>query len=223
VRTSKQLWVGILATSLGCALPGNAQDQLRPRLNWTSADAPCAKYDDLRKPVLGDIGVRLDVAEPWASAFRSALRFWNTVLAANLFEDTHLITCAVRIIDGGPDILDHATVARSHIPDWAGFQGKIAVSSEAAKHMSTSEMYGTAVHEIGHLLGLKHNRNCRSVMYFLNVNGTEALDHEDILELRKHHQLRQGIAAIRFQPIEVIQSGVLSKPNARDVDRGLVD
>jgi len=84
-------------------------------------------------------------------------------------------------------------------------------------------MYGTAVHEIGHLLGLKHNRNCRSVMYFLNVNGTEALDRDDILELRKHHQLRPGIEATGFQPIGVIQSGVLSKPNARDVDRGLVD
>jgi len=192
-------------------------------MNWTSADAPCAKYDDLRNPALGDIGVRLDAAEPWAGAFRSALLFWNTVLAANLFEDTDLNTCAVRIVDGGPDILDHATAARSHIPDWAGFQGKIAVSPEAAKHMSRSEMYGTAVHEIGHLFGLKHNRNCRSVMYFLNVNGTEALDHDDILELRKHHQLRPGIAAAGFQPIEVIQSSVVSKPNARHVDRGLID
>jgi len=40
---------------------------------------------------------------------------------------------------------------------------------------------------------------------------------------RKHYQLRPGIAATGLQPIEVIQSGVLSKPNARDVDRGLVD
>src|SRR5579871_3928458 len=118
MRKSKQLLVSVLATCLGCASAGIEQDKERPRLNWTNADAPCAKYDDLRNRVLGDIGVKLDAAEPWADAFQSALRFWNTVLAVNLFEDADLNTCAVRIVEGGPDILDHAIAARSHIPDW---------------------------------------------------------------------------------------------------------
>ena len=214
---------GILATWLGCASPATTQAEEKPLWNWTSADAPCAKYDDLLKPVLGDIGVRLDAAEPWLGAFHWALSIWITVLAANFHEDTDLNTCAVRIIEGGPNILDHAVVARSQIPDWAGFQGKIAVSPEAAKHMSRSEMYGTAVHEIGHILGLKHNPSCRSVMYFLNVNGSEALDREDILELRKHHQLRPAIAATGFRPIRVIQSNIAPKPEARAVDRAGVD
>lgn len=186
---------GILATWLGCASPAKTQAEEKPRWNWTSADAPCAKYDDLLKPVLGDIGVRFDAGEAWAGAFRWAIGFWNTVLAANLHEDKDLNTCAVRIIEGGPNILDHTVVARSQIPDWTGFQGKIAVSPEAAKHMSRSEMYGTAVHEIGHILGLKHNPSCGSVMYFLNVDGSDALDRDDILELRKHHQLRPAVEA----------------------------
>ena len=220
---SKRLMTGILATWLGCASPAKTQAEEKPRWNWTSADAPCANYDDLLRPVLGDIGVRFDAAEPWAGAFRWALSFWNTVLASNLHEDKDLNTCAVRIIEGGPDILDHTVVARSQIPDWAGFQGKIAVSPEAAKHMSRSEMYGTAVHEIGHILGLKHNPSCRSVMYFLNVAGSEALDRDDILELRKHHQLRPAVAATGFQPIQVIQPDIASKPEARDVGLALVD
>lgn len=86
-----------------------------------------------------------------------------------------------------------------------------AVSPEAAEHMGRSEMYSTAVHNIGHRFGLKHNANCRSVMYFLNVNGSEALDRKDILELRNHHQLRPAIAATGFRPIQVIQSDIASK------------
>ena len=223
VGKSKALMTGILATWLGCATQAITQAQEKSRLNWTSADAPCAKYDDLLKPVLGDIGVRFDAGEPWAGAFRWALGFWNTVLATNLHEDKDLNTCSVRIIEGGSNILDHTVVARSQIPDWARFQGKIAVSPEAAKHMSRSEMYGTAVHEIGHILGLKHNPSCRSVMYFLNVDGSEALDRDDILELRKHHQLRPAIAATGFRPIRVIQSDIASKPEARAVDRAGID
>jgi hypothetical protein len=46
-----------------------------------------------------------------------------------------------------------------------------------------------AVHELGHMLGLKHNASSRSVMYFLDVNGTEVLDSEDILDLGSHHKL----------------------------------
>ena len=215
---TKSILTGILATWLGCASPADIEAPKNPRLNWTSAEAPCAKYSDSLRPVLGDIGVRLDAAEPWADAFRSALSFWNTVLASNFYEETDLNICAVRIIEGGPDILDHTVVARSQIPDWADFRGQIAVSPEAAKHMSRFEMYGTAVHEIGHILGLKHNPSCRSVMYFLNVNGSEALDRKDIAELRKHHQLRPAIAATGFRPILVIQSDSASKPETRAID-----
>jgi hypothetical protein len=223
VRNSKRLLIGVFVTWAVCAAPAIPQAAEKPRLNWTSADAPCANYNDLLKPVLGNIGFRLDAAEPWAGAFRWALSFWNTVLAVNFHEDTDLNTCALRIIEGGPDILDHTVVARSQIPDWADFRGQIAVSPEAAKHMSRSEMYGTAVHEIGHMLGLKHNPSCRSVMYFLNVNGSEALDRKDISELRQHHQLRPAIAATGFRPILVIQSDSASKPEPRAVDRAFVN
>ncbi len=154
--------------------------------------------------MLGDIGVKIDAAEPWAAAFRRALRFWNTVLAANFHEETNLDSCAIRIMDEGPEILNHAMVARSQLAEWDNFRGKIAVSPVAAKIMSRAEMYGAAVHELGHLLGLKHNASSQSVMYFLNVNGTEVLDRKDILELSTHHKLRAAAVPTDFLSIKVV-------------------
>jgi len=169
-------------------------------VNWASADAPCAKYDDLRNPVLGDIGVKIDAADPWADGFRRALHFWNAVLAANFHEETNLNACAVRVVNGGSDILSKAMVARSQLTEWDNFRGKIAVNPGTARALSSGEMYGTAVHEFGHLLGLKHNASSRSVMYFLNVNGSEVLDREDILDLSARHKLRAAVVPTGFPP-----------------------
>jgi hypothetical protein len=186
---SKTFVAGVFAVWLGFAAQITAGAEEKPQSNWTSADEPCAKYDDMRRPVLGDIGVKIDANEPWADAFRKALGFWNTVLVANFHEESNLSACAIRIINGGPDILNGRMVARSQLTGRANFHGKIAVSPRAATAMSSDEMYGAAVHELGHMLGLKHNASSRSVMYFLNVNGTEVLDSKDILDLSSHHKL----------------------------------
>jgi len=193
---------------LGCALQVTAGAQQTPPANWTSTDAPCAKFDDLRKPVLGDIGVKIDATEPWASGFRRALGFWNTVLAAKFHEETNLDTCAVRIVNAGPDILNGAMVARSQLTEWDNFRGKIAVNPGAAKTMSSAEMYGTAVHEFGHMLGLKHNASSESVMYFLNVTGTEVLDRKDILDLSTLHKLRMAAVPTDFLSLKVFLTAV---------------
>jgi len=195
VSKSQQLLAAAFAVSFGCAWQATARAQEPPRSNWTTSDAPCAKYNDLRKPVLGEIGVKIDAAEPWVDGFRRALRFWNTVLAANFHEETNLEACAVRIVNAGPDILNNAIVARSQLTEWGNFHGKIAVSPGAASAMSSAQVYGVAVHELGHMLGLKHNASSQSVMYFLNVNGTEALDRNDILDLGTRHELRVAFFA----------------------------
>jgi hypothetical protein len=197
LKRSVELLIGLLWVCLG-----SAQDSLPS--NWTSADTPCAKYDDLRNPVLGNIGVKIDAVEPWANGFRRALSFWNSVLPANFHEETDLNTCAVRIINGGPDILSRVLIARSQLTDRDNFRGMIAVRPEAARELSGAEIYGAAVHEFGHMLGLKHNGSRHSVMYFLDVNGTEILDDKDILELGKHHELRQAIASTGLPPAQVI-------------------
>jgi hypothetical protein len=205
--TSKRLFAGVLAAWLGCAsqVTIGQRVQEKPQVNWTSSDAPCANYDDMRNPILGNIGVRIDATEPWADGFRRALMFWNTVLAANFHEETNLNACTVRIIDGGPEILNKVIVARSQVTEQDNFRGKIAVSPRAAKSLSSAELYAAAVHELGHMLGLKHNASSKSIMYFFDVNGTEVLDRKDILDLSTHHKLRPAIISTGFLPIKVVQ------------------
>jgi hypothetical protein len=110
---------------------------VKPKSNRTSADEPCAKYDDLRKPPLGEIGVKIDATGPWSDGFRGALSLWNTVLVASFHEETNLNACAIRVING-PDIVNNGVIARSQL---IGRDGKIAVSPEAAKAMSRAEIY----------------------------------------------------------------------------------
>jgi hypothetical protein len=124
----KRFFAGVIAMWLGCAwqVPSRAAEDRRS--NWSSVDALCAKvdalcakYDSLRKFLLGSIGVRIDVDGPWADGFRRALTFWNTVLAVNFHEERDLSACSVRIINGGPDILNRTIVARAQVTEWATF------------------------------------------------------------------------------------------------------
>ena len=56
--------------------------------------------------------------------------------------------------------------------------------------------------EIGHVLGLQHNANATSVMYFLNLEGVDWLDPTDLAALATHHKLR---FAILDKPIKLTQ------------------
>jgi Matrixin len=199
---SKQCLIGVLGIWLACASPVTILAQERKPRNWTSTDAPCVKYDDLRNDVLDNVGVKIDATDAWADAFRRALSFWNTVLAANFHEETSLSACAIKVMNGSPHILNKAIVARSQLIEWDNFRGQIAVSPAAAKALGSAAMYGTAVHEIGHMLGLKHSLSNHSVMYILNIDGTEGLDSKDLLDLSACHKLRPTVISSGFLPIQ---------------------
>lgn len=212
-----------MALWLGCTSQVSSHAQGRPGSNWTSADAPCAKYDDLRKTDLGDIGVKIDAVSPWADTFRRAISFWNTVLDANFHEQTDLNACAVRIINGSDELLEGNIIARSQFPTRDKFRGMIAVWPNAASSLSFDEMYATAIHELGHILGLVHNPNPCSVMYHVDVDGTAVLDSKDTGELLKHHKLRPNIlsmndlavASVRRENIRLDQRSHSRKPERR--------
>lgn len=186
----KLILAGVAAVWLNCGSLTSTHELEIQRSNWSSAETPCANYDKLRNAVLGNIGVKIDVAGSWADGFRRALAFWNSVLLANFHEEADLGDCSIRIVNGASGLLNHAVVARSQITAWSNFRGKICVSAAAAKELNRAEIYGIAVHELGHMLGLKHNADIHSVMYFLNVDGSEVLDSEDLLDLSRKHALR---------------------------------
>ena len=202
VRTEK-LFASLLAACLGCAVPLTAGAQ--PRTNWSNGDAACARYNDLRGRVLGNIGIKIDTSGPWATAFRRAIAFWNGVLVANFREETDLGACAVRVIDGDRDILHDGIVARAQIPEWRDFRGKIAVRPALANQLSSTEIYGIAVHELGHLLGLRHNPSPESVMYFFDVNGDEVLDVHDLVALSRRHKVRPSVFSAGYLAVQVFQ------------------
>ncbi len=157
-------------------------------LNWTGSFDPCSRRFELLKHTHMNVGVRLSTSKPaLAREFGRAMDFWSSVIDMSWYED-QTSSCSLQLVDGTSSILINATIARSQFTDWGNFQGWIAFDPNAP--LSNSGMYLTAVHEIGHILGLKHNRNRNSVMYYLDLREREVLDRSDLAALAAHHKLR---------------------------------
>jgi predicted Zn-dependent protease len=138
-----------------------------------------------------DLGVRFDTTNPnIAVAFRRALVFWSNVLDMSYHEDASS-DCALALVDGTPEVLNATqNVARSQFADLANFQAWIAFDPHAPDYMTADEMYATAVHELGHLFGLRHNPHASSIMYFLDCDGASSLDEADLQALAIRHAIR---------------------------------
>ena len=130
-----------------------------------------------------NLGVKISTSNPLLGReFREAMDFWSQVLDMRWHEDASA-TCAVQLVDGTPSILNRTIVARSQFTEWDNFQGWIAFNPHAP--LTREEMFLTAVHEIGHMFGLKHNPSSRSVMYYLDLEGSEVLDSARSLSARQ--------------------------------------
>jgi hypothetical protein len=156
--------------------------------NWAGDFSPCNQRFELLKRDSMSLGVKISTSNPvLAHVFRQALDFWSQVVDMSWHEDESN-TCAMQLVDGTPAILKTSIVARSQFTEWDNFQGWIAFNPRAP--LTAIELYLTAVHEIGHLLGLKHNPSARSVMYYLDLEGSEVLDESDLAMLAGRHKLR---------------------------------
>jgi hypothetical protein len=135
-----------------------------------------------------DLTVRISTANSvLAAQFRAAMDFWSTVIEMRWHESLTGL-CAVELFDGDAKLFEDSTVAKSHLSERSGFQGWIAFNPKAP--LTREELFFTAVHEIGHLLGLSHNPNTASVMYYTNCRGSNILDAGDLLALSARHKLR---------------------------------
>jgi Matrixin len=159
----------------------------------SSSSAPhpiCKQHAELLKRDHIRIGARIDTANPvLAKQFRRALNFWTTVIDLNWYEDNS-DACSLQLTDAPHGFLDPSIAAQAQHPGTSEFHGLIEFN--AALTLTETETYYYSVHEIGHLLGLKHNPSHRSVMYFDDARGPERLDSTDLIALATIHKLRIG-------------------------------
>ena len=184
LRISATIRIAILMPVL--TLPVSFADQRTA--NWVGDFPPCNQRFELLKRDPMNLGVKIATTNAvLAHEFRQALDFWSQVVDMNWHEDDSN-SCAIQLVDGTPAILKTSIVARSQFTEWDNFQGLIAFNPKAP--LTNSELYLTAVHEIGHMLGLKHNPSVHSVMYYLDLQGSEVLDETDLTTLAGRHKLR---------------------------------
>lgn len=165
-----------------------------PLANWTADYPRCNHRSELLKRGPLDLGVRFNTVNvTLAKQFRNAMDFWSSVLDLAWHEDS-TETCAMEVVDGESALFEptpHNMVARSQFPDRRDFQGWIVFNP--AVTLTPAEAYRISVHEIGHMLGLKHSSNSRSVMYDIDLECSQELDQSDIAALKTHHKLRQAV------------------------------
>lgn len=160
--------------------------------NWTGRYAPCGGHDKLLSHNHIDLGVRVSSANPVLDrAFLRAMDFWAGVIDMN-WHQVSSEDCAIELVDGAKSLFDTPGVAaRSQYPDRADFEGWVAFNP--ASKLTEQQMFVISVHEIGHLLGLPHNPNGSSVMYFFTLDESVWLDSADLKALAARHKLRPAL------------------------------
>lgn len=159
--------------------------------NWRANFPPCKQHSELLKQGPMNLGVRVATANPvLAEQFRAAMDFWAKVLDLEWHEES-TEDCSIEVIDGDRPLFEpepENMAARSQFPDRSDFQGWIAFNP--AVPLDRVEFYRISVHEIGHMLGLRHSTNIKSLMYGFDLDGSESLDPADLASLAGRHKLR---------------------------------
>jgi hypothetical protein len=180
--------------------------------DWTDHYYACDGHTELSKPGHMNLGVRFATSKaPVATAFARAMSFWANVLDMEWHTENGR-ECAIQVVDGHAGLFASAQSARAQFPTARSFQGCIAFNPRMT--LPANELFTTAVHEIGHLLGLPHSANPSSVMYFLYLDGPACLDSADISALAARHTLRPeaylcpGLRVTDFQDQAQLMKGV---------------
>jgi hypothetical protein len=155
---------------------------------WTGPYPPCDGHAEVLKREPMNLGVRFSQSNSALNAeFARAMSFWASILEMDWHEEDSR-ACAIQALDGDPDLFRPGEVARAQFPGLPAYQGWIAFNPRVS--LPANELFVTAVHELGHLLGLPHSSNASSVMYFLALDGPVFLDSADLAALATQHRLR---------------------------------
>ena len=167
--------------------------------NWRANFPPCKQHSELLKQGPMNLGVRIATANPvLAEEFRAAMDFWAKVLDLQWYEESTQ-NCSIEVTDGERALFEpepENMAARSQFPDRRDFEGWIAFNPAVA--LSKMESYRISVHEIGHILGLRHSTNIKSLMYGFDLDDCEWLDPVDLASLASRHKLRVASLAQPF-------------------------
>jgi hypothetical protein len=159
--------------------------------NWRANFPPCKQHSELLKRGPMNLGVRIATSNPvLAEEFRAAMDFWAKILELEWHEE-RTQNCSMEVIDGERWLFEpepENMAARSHLPDRRGFEGWIAFNPAVA--LNRMESYRISVHEIGHILGLRHSLNVKSLMYGFDLDDSQSLDPADLALLAERHKLR---------------------------------
>jgi len=170
---------------------------------WTGRYPPCDGHAEVLKREPMNLGVRFSNSNPALNAeFARAMSFWASILEMNWHEEDSR-ACAIQAVDGDPDLFRPGEVARAQFPGLPAYQGWIAFNPRVS--LPADELFLTAVHELGHLLGLQHSSNASSVMYFLALDGPVFLDSADLTALAARHRLR-AVAGTGDVPESAVQA-----------------
>lgn len=170
---------------------------------WTGPYQPCDSHADVLKREPMNLGVRFATSNPALRAeFAHAMNFWSSILQLDWHEEDSR-ACAIQVLDGDPSLFRSGEVARAQFPGLPEYQGWIAFNPRVSS--SPNELFVTAVHELGHILGLPHSSNASSVMYFLALDGPVFLDSADLAALAARHRLR-GVTTTNSAPKSSLQA-----------------
>lgn len=161
-------------------------------ITWSFAER---NYPTLKTTYSGYLDFASLISDTYRGTLQSAFNAWEAVANIDFVQVADSASVNIRVgnisIDGRPAPGGTSTLATTH-SWWTGIYYKAAEIYFDVDAYDGANLYETALHEIGHALGLDHSPQQSAVMYYLtnsqNLSGT--LTSDDLLGIRTIYGVR---------------------------------